>query len=324
MTRRAWLLFALVSLLWGIPYLFIKIAVGDLAPPVVVTARTAIAAAVLLPIALRRGALRPLRERRGTIVVLALTHITGPFLLITYGETHIPSSLTALLIATQPVMIALMAMGGSDASEKATGGRALGLAVGLVGVAAVVGFDASGDRYRWLGVGLVLLATLGYSAAALLVKRKLSDVPPLGVVASTMTINTLILLPFAIATRPHHTPSGAALGSVAVLGLLCTAAAFLAFYRLIAEAGAGRASLINYVDPVVAVLLGASVLHEPLRPSALAGFVLVVAGSWLSTRGRRGQKAAEPATASTLEPAPAPAPTLEPVPARALELVDCG
>ena len=287
MSRRAWLLFALVSVLWGIPYLFIKIAVQDLAPPVVVVARTGIAAVILLPIALRSGALRALRERRGTIVLLTLTHITGPFLLITYGETHIPSSLTALLIATQPVLVALLALRSGDASETVRGWRAVGLGVGLVGVAGVVGFDPSGDRYRWLGAGLVLLAALGYGAAALLVKNRLADVPPLGVVASTMTLNTLILLPVALLTAPGRMPGAASAGAIVVLGVFCTATAFLAFYRLIAEAGAGRASLINYADPAIAVLLGVALLHEPLRWSALGGFALVLVGGWLSTRRQK-------------------------------------
>lgn len=296
MSRRAWLLFALVSVLWGIPYLFIKIAVSDLAPPVVVVARTGIAAAILLPFAARSGALRMIvRRRPGSIVLLTLTHITAPFLLITYGETHIPSSLTALLIATQPVMVALIALRGRDASEQVRGRRAVGLGVGLVGVAALVGFDASGDRYRWLGVGMVLLAALGYAAATLIVKHRFSDVPPLGVVASTMTLNTVVLLPVALLTAPTRMPSAASLGAVAVLGVLCTATAFLAFYRLIAEAGAGRASLINYADPAVAVLLGVAVLHEALHPSALVGFVLVLVGSWLSTRpSATGAPAPEP------------------------------
>ena len=313
MNRRAWLLFALVSVLWGIPYLFIKIAVHDLAPPVVVVARTGIAAAILLPVAWRSGALRALRGRARTVVLLTFTHITGPFLLITYGETHIPSSLTALLIATQPVLVALLALRSGDASETVRGWRAVGLGVGLVGVAAVVGIDPSGDRYRWLGVGLVLLAALGYSAAALLVKNRLSDVPPLAVVASTMTLNTVVLLPVALLTAPTRLPSAGAMGSVVVLGVLCTATAFLAFYRLIAEAGAGRASLINYADPVIAVLLGVALLHEPLHWTAVGGFALVLVGGYLATRRRNAEAvvasgidtAAEPVVAR-VESVPAP------------------
>ena len=310
MNRKAWLLFALVSVLWGIPYLLIKIAVSDLSAPVVVVARTGIAAAILLPFAVRSGALRGMRQRLGSVVLLTLTHITGPFLLITYGETHIPSSLAALLIATQPVLIAILAIRGNDASEKVRGWRAVGLGVGLAGVVCVVGLDTSGDRYRLLGAGMVLLAALGYAAATLIVKRRFADVPPLGVVASTMTLNTVVLLPVALLTAPTKLPDASALGAVALLGVLCTATAFLAFYRLIAEAGAGRASLITYVDPIIAVLLGVAVLHEALHASALAGFALVLIGSWLSTR--RAAPAPAPAEAvaeaveRTGEPVPVP------------------
>jgi drug/metabolite transporter (DMT)-like permease len=283
MNRRAWLIFAAVSVLWGIPYLFIKIAVGELAPPVVVVGRTAIAAAVLLPVAIATGALRALRGRLGLVVVLGLVHITGPFLLITYGEVHITSSLTALLLASQPMMIAALAPRFA-AEERVTGGRLAGLALGLAGVAAVVGFDVSGDRLGLLGAAMVLLATFGYACATLLVRRRLADVPPLGLVAGTMSVTTLVLAPWALATVPHTMPSARATWSVVVLGLLCTAAALLLFYRLIALAGAGRAAVVSYLNPAVAVALGVIVLGEPLTTTAMLGAMLILAGSWLSTR----------------------------------------
>lgn len=305
MSRRAWLLFALMSVLWGVSYLFIKIAVRELAPAVVVASRTAIAALVLMPLAVRKGALAPLRSKVWPVGLLALTHVTGPFLLITYGEVHITSSLAALLIAAQPIIIAVLALR-LDATERVSGVRALGLVVGLTGVAVLVGFDLGGDRLGLLGAGMVLLATTGYAGSTLLVKRHLADVPVLGVVASTMTITTVLLLPFAIAGAPSRLPSGTVIASLVTLGLLCTALAFLAFYQLIAEVGAGRAAVVTYVNPAVAVLLGVLLLGEPLTMATVAGFVLILAGSWLSTRTASVQKAPLPA-----EPAPVPA-RLEP------------
>ncbi|MDI2124855.1 DMT family transporter [Yinghuangia seranimata] len=299
MTRKAWLLFASMSIVWGVSYLFIKIAVDEMSAPVVVVSRTAIAAIVLVPLALRRRAFDALRGRFKIVALLAMTHVTGPFLLITYGEVHISSSLTALLIASQPIMIALIALK-IDASERVTGPRAVGLAVGLGGVATLVGFDLTGDRLGLLGAGMVLLASLGYACSTLIVKRKLSDVPPLGIVASTMSITTVVLLPLAIATAPTSMPSGKALGSLAALGLVCTALAFLAFYQLIAEAGAGRAALITYINPVVAVLLGVLVLDEKLTWSIVAGTALILAGSWFATRPTAPAPQA-PATASPVE-----------------------
>ncbi|WP_117208888.1 DMT family transporter [Allorhizocola rhizosphaerae] len=282
MSRRAWLMFAAVSVLWGFPYLFIKIAVFELSPPVIVVGRTAIAAAILLPLAIRSGALRALRGRVGTVVVLSLTHICGPFLLITYGEVYISSSLTALLLATQPLMIAALALR-FDVSERITRGRLVSLGIGLTGVAAVVGFDLGSDHFGLLGAGYVLLATLGYAGSTLIVKRKLAGVPSLGLTTATVTLTTLFLAPFAIATAPTQLPSLKAVSSVVILGVFSTAVALLLFYRLIATIGAGRAALVSYVNPAVAVVLGVIVLHEPLTSTTLLGFALILIGSFLST-----------------------------------------
>lgn len=297
MNRRAWLLFAGVSVLWGIPYLFIKIAVSELSAPVIVAARCAIAAVILLPVAISSGALRQLKGRVGVITVLSVVHIAVPFLLITYGETHINSSLTALLIAAQPLMVALMALK-FDRSETLSARGLTGLGIGLAGVAVVVGLDFGGDRFGLLGAAMVLTAAVGYAAAVLIVKKYLKGVAPVGVVASTMSIATVLLTPLAVITAPTAMPSVKVTSSVLVLGVLCSAVAMLLFYRLIAVAGAGKASLINYVTPGVAVALGVLVLSEPLRATTALGAVLIVAGSWLATR----KAAPKPEATSVAEP----------------------
>ena len=295
MNRRAWLLFLLVSILWGIPYLLIKIAIDDLAPIVVVAGRVAVAALVLVPAAALRGTLAALRGRTVVVATLAVVHIVVPFTLITYGETHISSSLTGLLIAVEPVAITLLMLRG----EPLTAGRALGLLLGFTGVAVLVGLDLSGDRLGLLGAGMVLLAAVSYAVATLLVQRRAADLAPEALAAGTTAISAVILAPFAAVALPERPVPAGAWGALAVLGVFCTAVALLAFYRLIVLTGSTRAGLVTYVNPVVAVLLGVLLLGERLGAGTVAGFALVAAGCWLSTRPVPARAAAvlEPVTA---------------------------
>ncbi|HEY0001655.1 MAG TPA: DMT family transporter [Actinoplanes sp.] len=280
MNRRAWTLFLLVAVLWGIPYFLIKIAIEDLSPVFVVAARCAIAALVLLPVAAVRGTLGALRGRLPAVAVIAVVHIVGPFLLITYGETHISSSLTGLLIAIEPVVIALL----MSRAEPLTRGRVTGLVLGFAGVAVLVGLDLSGDRLGLLGAGMVLLAAASYAVATFLVQRTAGDVPPEALAGATTTISTLVLAPFALLSLPAQAVRVEAWASLGALGVLCTAVALLAFYGLIGLVGSNRAGLVTYVNPVVAVLLGVLLLNERIDASTAAGFALVAVGCWLSTR----------------------------------------
>jgi len=281
--RRAWLLFVLVSVLWGIPYFLIKIAIEDLSPLVVVGGRIAIAALVLIPVAALRGTLGTLRGRLGVVTTLAFLHIVVPFLLITYGEVHISSSLTGLLIAIEPVAIAVL----MARTEPLTTGRIIGLILGFTGVAVLVGLDVSGDRLGLLGAGMVLLAALGYALATILVQRRASDLPPEALAGGTTAISAVVLAPFAVLALPDQAVRPGAWVSLGVLGVFCTAVALLAFYRLVGLAGSNRAGLVTYVNPVVAVLLGVALLDEHVGVSTAAGFALVAMGCWLSTRPAR-------------------------------------
>lgn len=275
-----------MSVLWGIPYLFIKFAVEELSPPVIVVGRTLLAVLVLLPLAIRSGVLPRLRGHLGVVFTLALVHVVGPFLLITYGEVYIASGLTALLLATQPLIIAVLALR-FDATERVSGRRLAGLGVGLLGVATVVGFDiGTQNKNGLLGAAMVLLAGVGYAVATFIAKRKLADVPPLAVVTGEMGITTVLLAPAALLTLPAAMPSARATGSVVLLGLFSTALALVLFYRLIAIAGAGFSSLVSYTSPGVAVLLGVVAAGEALTPYTVLGFALILAGSWLSTLRR--------------------------------------
>src|SRR5919198_303704 len=297
MTRRAWLLFTAVSLLWGVPYLFIKVAVAELPPVTVVFVRVAMAALLLWPVAVRRGALRGLGPRLPQLVVLALLEIAVPFLLISMGEQRIASSLAGLLIAALPLFVALLALR-FDAAERVRGLRLLGLGVGIAGVAALLGIDVGGDSAQLAGAALVLLATLCYAAATLLVKHAFSGTSMLGVVAAATTIASIGLAPFAVALTPARMPSPHVILALLGLGVLCTALALMLYFALIVEAGPSRATVITYVNPAVAVALGVAVLDEPLTAAIVAGFLLIITGSWLATnpprlrRGRRGRHGA--------------------------------
>jgi drug/metabolite transporter (DMT)-like permease len=285
MTRKGWLLFAAISVFWGIPYLFIKIAVQELDPTVVVFARVGIAAVVLLPVAIQRRALGQLREQWLAITTLVFVHIVGPFLLITYGEQHITSSLTSLLIASEPLLVALLALR-FDPSERVGGLRLIGLLVGIGGVAVLLGFDVGGDEQKLLGAAMVLLATVGYAIGALIVKRPaIASLPSIGVVAVECVAATVVLLPLAVTRLPERAPDLGVMASLLGLGLVCTALAFLTFYALMAEVGASRGTVFTYVNPAVSVLLGVTLLGEPLNVEIIAGFLLIIAGSWLSTGG---------------------------------------
>jgi drug/metabolite transporter (DMT)-like permease len=283
-SRRAWALFVAMSLIWGIPYLLIKIAVAELSPLEVVFARVVIAAALLLPVALSRGALVGLRFRLGWLVGLALLEVAVPFPLIAAAEQRITSSLTGILISVEPLFIAVLALR-FDAGERVSGARLAGLLIGFAGVVTLLGLDLAGSASELVGAGMVLLATLCYAGGAMLVQRRLRDVDPLGVSTVTLLISAILLAPLAWRSLPAAPPSSKVLAALVVLGAVCTALAFILFFALIATAGPGRATVITYVNPAVAVALGIVVLGEPLTVATVAGFLLIIAGCWLATGG---------------------------------------
>jgi drug/metabolite transporter (DMT)-like permease len=285
MTARGWALFAAVSVIWGVPYLFIKIAVDDgLTPGFVAWSRVALAAVVLLPLAVRTGALRGLPL--GWLALFSVVEIAVPFPLIGFGEQRISSSLAAILIAALPLVVAVLALR-IDHAERPTPTRLVGMLIGLGGVVALVGIDIGGRGDELLGAGAVLLATVGYAVGPFIVKRQFAGADPLGPVTAAMAMSAIMLLPFGIGDFPTTTaPPTEAIVSVVVLGLVCSAAAFLLFFRLIAEIGPSRASVITYVNPIVALGLGVAVLGESVTAGAIAGLLLILAGSWLSTDGR--------------------------------------
>src|SRR2546423_636304 len=284
MSARAWALFAASSVIWGVPYFFIKVAVdADVPPAFVAWSRVVLAAALLLPLAARSGALRGLRGEIWPIAAYAATEIAVPFVLISVGEQHISSSLTAILIASMPLMVALLAVRLSPAGPP-TGLRLVGVFIGLGGVVALLGVDVAGSADEVLGAALVLGATACYATAPIIVERRLAGLDSFGPVAASLGLAAVALAPAAIAAPPARVPSFDAVASIVVLGVVCTALGLVVFFRLIAEAGPSRASVITYVNPLVAVVLGVVVLGERPGATSFAGLVLILAGSWLGTR----------------------------------------
>ena len=296
MTRRGWLLFAAMCVIWGIPYLLIRIAVRDLTPGTLVFARTAIGGLVLLPLALSRGGYAPVLRRWRALVVFTALEIAGPWLLLGSAEKHLSSSLAGLLVAATPLVGVLLArLLGTD--DRVNASRAAGLVLGIVGVAMLVGLD-----FGQLSVGPlleVLGVAVGYSVAPVILVRKLADLPSIPVVSAALLLCSLGYLPYALTHVPAHL-SGEVVGSVLVLGLVCTATAFVVFFALIAVIGPARATVITYVNPAVAVLLGVLLLGERFTLGIGIGFPLILAGSVLAAR-----KAAvlEPAVAEPVSPA---------------------
>jgi drug/metabolite transporter (DMT)-like permease len=275
-------LFVTLGLVWGLPYLLIKVAVEHVDPAFVVFVRVALGALVLLPIVLARRQLGTLRGHLRWVVVFAVVEITFSFWALNWAEQHIASSLAAILIATVPTVGALIARwAGLSASLSST--RIAGLAVGFVGVGALVGLDIEGSS--WLAVAAVGITVVGYALGPVVIAKWLSDLPSLPVIATALAINAVIFAPVAWVVRPHEPVPASAWAAMVVLGLVCTALAFVLFFGLIREVGAPRAQAITYVNPAVAVVLGIVVLGEPLTTGMLVGFPLVLLGSYLATRG---------------------------------------
>jgi drug/metabolite transporter (DMT)-like permease len=281
MTRRGWALFAAMCVIWGIPYLLIKVAVDELSPAMLVFARTAIAALLLLPIAAIRGELRPLLPYWAPVLAFAAIEIALPWLLLGVAEQRISSSLTALLIAGVPLVGAVIART-TGARERLGVQSGLGLLVGVVGVAAIVGLNLEGAGPGAItAVGLVAIC---YAIGPVILQRYLVGVPALGVIAAALGVTALVYLPIAAYSVPDTMPSADVVGSVLGLAVVCTAIAFLLFFALISEIGPVRATVITYVNPAVAALLGVAILDEHFTVAMGIGFVLVLAGSVLATQ----------------------------------------
>jgi drug/metabolite transporter (DMT)-like permease len=287
-TRRGLVLFGLMSVIWGIPYLFIRVAVAEITPATLVLWRTALAAVILLPIALARVDLRPILARWQWVVAFAAVEIAIPWIALGSAERHLSSSLTGLLIAGVPLVGTALALATGGADRLGRIGL-LGLLIGLVGVAALVGGDyATTDPTALLQIVVVVV---GYAVGPAILARRLGGLPTVGVMALSLALCAVVYIPIAAADIPSVMPSTSVVASVVILAIVCTAVAFLVFATLIDEVGPVRATVITYVNPAVAAVLGVLVLHEQFSPAMAIGFALVILGSALATRTSRPAEA---------------------------------
>jgi drug/metabolite transporter (DMT)-like permease len=293
MSGRAWAAFVAVALLWGVPYLFIRIAVGEVSPVFVAWSRLVIAAALLLPFAAYRGSLRKALARWRWVLLLGAYYMALAWTLIPTAERVLPSSLTAIMIAAVPIIVALINM----RRERPAPLRIAGLALGFAGVAALVGLDVGVHPSQLFAVACLIVVLICYASGPVMTSRKLSGIDSVAVSALAAAFATAILTPIVVFQLPSRLPSPAVLWSLAALGVLCSAVALVAWFFLIQQAGPGRATVVIYINPVIAVLAGVVVLHEHIGVVSVLGMVMILAGSWLATTGR--VPLVKPATAPT-------------------------
>jgi drug/metabolite transporter (DMT)-like permease len=284
-SRKGWLLFVSLCVIWGIPYLFIRVAVRELPPTTLVFLRTAPAALLLLPFAIRKGALRRMLRSWPWVLLYTAVELCVPWLLLAHAEQRISSSLAGLLVATVPLIGALVyrSLGVADHF----GARRLtGLFVGFAGVAALVGLDLS--RSDSVGIVETVGVAFCYAMGPVVISRRLSHLPAIGVITASLVVTATVYATPGVLSMPASL-SAETIGSVAVLSVVCTVVAFLLFFALIREVGPSRTTVITYVNPLVAVLLGVALLGEPLTLGIAVGMPLILVGSVLATSRASGQ-----------------------------------
>lgn len=282
MSRRGWLFFLAMAVIWGVPYFLIRIAVRQLDPGVLVLARTAPAAIVLWPLVIARGQVSAVVRHWRWIVAFGVVEFGVPWYLMASAERHITSSLTSLLICCVPLLsILLQRLRGTR--EHVSRRRYGGLAIGALGVVSLVGLDIHHGSLEWMGA--MLLVCIGYTLGPAILAHHLTEVPGIAIVAGATTVVAVAWLPWSLAHWPSRV-GAETWSSVAVLSLVCTAGAFVCFYELVKEVGASRATVVTYVNTAIAVVLGVVGLHEPLTIGIAIGFPLVLVGSVLATSSR--------------------------------------
>ena len=294
MSSRAWGLFAAMAVIWGIPYLFIKIAVVEISPPALAGMRTLLAALILLPLAWRQGAVRPALAKWPYVVAFGVMEMAIPWVLLGHAELRVASGFAGLVIAAVPLVGTVLARILGDRHAFAPV-RLLGLFTGILGVAALVGIESFQGTADPLSVVELLTVAVLSAVAPAVADRKLRGVPTMGIIALSLSLVAVLYSPFTVVELAGGLPSGPVIAAVLVLALVCTALAFVLIFELIAAAGPVRATIITFVNPAVAVLLGIVILSEPLTWGVAVGFPLVLLGSYLSTRPTTSREAEESA-----------------------------
>ncbi|MFE0527153.1 DMT family transporter [Micromonospora parva] len=287
MTRRSWIELVILSALWGAVYPLINVALRDLAPALVVLGRVALAALLLLPLAIRRGALLPVWRKPRAIIETVLVQSTAPLLLLTYGQQYVSASVAGILVGAQPLFVALLALRFAP-DERPQGWKGMtGVLLGLVGLVLLFGVDLRGGRLALLGGALILVAAVCYAAGAMLIHRRYAEAPPLGVATSAMLVTTAAVTVPASATVPSRLPGSEATAALLVLGIACTGATLALFYKLITQIGPARAALAFYLSPAFAVAFGVAFLREQISMAAVFGLAAIIVGSVLAARQPR-------------------------------------
>jgi drug/metabolite transporter (DMT)-like permease len=283
MSRRSLILFISLSIIWGLPYLFIKYAIAELDPTIVVFARTAPAAIILLAWSAYRGVLKENLKFWKAATVFAFVEMVFPWWLITDAERQLDSGITGLLIATVPLFCVIIARIRGDKTASSPK-RLAGLALGLVGVGLLVGLDPGDLNLPLLQVAMVLVSSVGYAVGPIAISSTLGKADSPTIIGMSLAILSIVYIPFAWLNWPTKMPSAQALSSLAVLAIVCTVAAFLIFFKLIEAIGGISATLVTYINTAVAVVLGVVILGEPVTLGLIIGFPLVLGGSWLASK----------------------------------------
>lgn len=315
MDRRSWTMLVTVGAVWGGSFLLTAIAIRGLSVPVVSLLRTGVGALVLLPVALARGALRGVGRQFGPVVLLGVVQLALPFLLIGYGQRHVDSGLAGILVASTPLWTALLAVW-IDQEERSYGWGLAGIAIGIAGVALLLGVELGGSPDALAGAVMLLLAGLGYALGGFLGKGRLRGLAPLGAVTAAMIAASAVLAPLALAALPREAPPVGSLAAAAALGAVSGGLGWFIYYTLLAAAGAARAAVAMYLVPGFAVVYGAVLHGEPLTVTAVLGLALVVSGSWLAATRRPPRSAAARSRPDRRSPLPASPPSSSSPPPR--------
>jgi drug/metabolite transporter (DMT)-like permease len=281
MSRRSWMLLLIVAGVWGGSFMLTAIAIRDLPVPVVALFRTGVGALVLLPIALRRGALAGVQAQLWPLLLLGVVQLAAPFMLLGYGQRSVPSGLAGILVSSTPLWTALLAVW-IDHEERSRGRGLIGLAVGIVGVVLLCGLELSGSLDTLVGAAMLLLGALSYALGGFLGKHRVRGMTAVGAITGAMVTGSVALAPFALATLPDHAPGLGPLAAAIALGAISGGLGWLLYYTVLAESGPAKAAVSLYLVPAFAVIYGVVLLGEPLTTAEIVGLVLVVSGSWLA------------------------------------------
>ena len=282
MTRRSSIYFALAGVLWGVPYLLMKIAVEDFSPAAVVAGRTLIGASILIPIAIYRKKFNGAVLGFKYVALYALMEMIGPWILITTAEQKINTGLAGLLVSTVPIFATIITSLRGDHSVWQFK-RVFGIVLGFLGLILVVGIESLSGNSDLLSIAMVIVASMGYAYAVIMITSNLPLVDGIAINGLAMAITTIFWTPLAIVQWPAQISMNSALALIS-LGVFSTAFAFIVFFKVVAEIGPARSSLVAYLNTAIAVVLGVIILKEPLTAGIIIGLPLVLVGSYLASR----------------------------------------